>query len=248
MFADDTKVYRQIESLSDCEKLQEDLNRLASWSDTWFLRFNADKCVVLKCKQKVDYSYTLNGVKLNQVHDQRDLGVLIADSLLPSHHIADIVKKANQRIGIVKRCFTGLENKIGLLYKSIIRPVLEYGSPAWNPWHKKDVNSLESVQRRCTRLAPNTNLSLETLEHRRQMADLCETYKMRNGLYKNDYSQFFTTPGLNLRGHPYKLAKKYTRTDIAKHFFSNRVVNSWNTLPGPSQLSQPRLSPLSRKD
>ncbi len=246
MFADDTKVYCPIQTLSDCERLQDDLNALSCWSNTWLLRFNAGKCVVVKTRQKIDYDYTLDGVNLTQVHEQKDLGVNISDTLLPSSHVQDIVKKANQRTGIVKRCFTGLENKIGLLYKSIIRPVLEYGAPAWNPWHKKDIDVLESSQRRCVKLAPNTNLGLESLEHRRMLTDLTETYKIVHGYYKNDYSHFFSKPGRNLRGHSCKLAKKSNRTDIAKNFFSNRVVNPWNNLP-ESVANAPSLSTFKKR-
>ena len=81
MFADDTKVYNKIKSLSDCEALQEDLNRLSNWSDTWLIKFNESKCVVLKIKQSLEYIYTLNGSQLCRVDGQRDLGVEVAKVL-----------------------------------------------------------------------------------------------------------------------------------------------------------------------
>ena len=95
------------------------MNTLGSWSDTWLLNFNVDKCVVLKIKEKEDYVYTLNGVNLSQVKQQKDLGVLIADDLSPKWHIQNIVNKANKRVGLIKRCFTGLDNKIEILYKKL---------------------------------------------------------------------------------------------------------------------------------
>ena len=52
LFADDTKLYRKIESLDDCESLQRDLNRLGAWSKEWSLRFNEKKCVVLKIREQ----------------------------------------------------------------------------------------------------------------------------------------------------------------------------------------------------
>ena len=52
-----------------------------------------------------------------------------SDDLSPRTHIVDIVKKANQRIGMVRRCFTNLTGKkIKTLYTTMIRPVLEYGA------------------------------------------------------------------------------------------------------------------------
>ena len=47
MFADDTKIYRNIQEPDDCNNLQRDLNALSAWSNQWLLRFNSAKCVVL---------------------------------------------------------------------------------------------------------------------------------------------------------------------------------------------------------
>ena len=133
MFADDTKVYKKIEKLSDCRTLQEDLNALSSWSAQWLLNFNATKCVVLKIKQSLDYIYTLNGSQLCLVDSQKDLGVNISDNLRPAGHIADITGRANRMTGLIYRCFTRLTTeKVTTLYRGVVRPILEYGSPAWN--------------------------------------------------------------------------------------------------------------------
>ena len=78
MFADDTKIYNNISSLSDCELLQQDLNSLSAWSKLWLLRFNETKCVVLKVRQSINYLYTLNGSYLQEAESQRDLGVLVS--------------------------------------------------------------------------------------------------------------------------------------------------------------------------
>ena len=61
IFADDTKLCSNISTLADCEALQDDLNKLAVWTKTWLLNFNATKCVVLKIRQSLNYAYTLNG-------------------------------------------------------------------------------------------------------------------------------------------------------------------------------------------
>ena len=245
LFADDTKVYNTIYSVSDCEDLQQDLNSLGSWSNTWKLNFNADKCVVLKVREKEDYVYTLNGVQLKQVKQQKDLGILISDDLSPGVHIQNIINKANQRVGLVKRCFTGLDNKIEILYKTLIRPVLEYGANVWSPWHKKDQQALDSVQRRCLRLS-SKEIKLDSLDKRRMFSDMCETYKFLHGLYKISPEKFFSHPNRNLRGHSLKLAKKYTRSDTFKYFFSNRVVDKWNDLP-EYVVSAPSLTSFKKR-
>ena len=59
-----------------------------------------------------------------------------------------ITTKANQRIGLIKRCFESRSEKIiKTLYETMIRPVLEYASPAWNPFYRKDIDELENEMR-----------------------------------------------------------------------------------------------------
>ena len=115
------------------------------------------------------------------------------------------------------------EDKICILYRSIIRPLLEYGAPVWSPWHKTDIESLEKVQRRCLKLA-SPHLVLETLESRRLQSDLNETYKFTHGSYKSDSANFFSNPTRKLRGHSLKLHKQFAITDIRKHFYFLKVV------------------------
>ena len=91
--------------------------------------------MVLRVKEAIQYTYTLNGIPLESVKTQKDLGVLIANDLLPASHISQITKKASQRLGLIRRCFTSLTaNKMQTLYTTLVRPVLEYASPTWNPW------------------------------------------------------------------------------------------------------------------
>ena len=240
MFADDTKVYREIRIVDDCYDLQKDLNSLSAWSQKWLLRFNATKCVVLKIKLSFQYMYTLNGHFLDHVSTQKDLGITVSDDLKSSIHIANIVKKNNQKIGMFKRCFSSLsKDGVLILYKSIIRPTLEYASPAWSPYLKKDIDLLENAQRRCLKLC-NEGASLPTLKHRRLFTDMCEVYKYTHMMYKNGLTDMFTFSNVQLRGHPLKLDKKYSRTQARSGFFAERVVNVWNSLP-ESVVTAPSL-------
>ena len=94
----------------------------------------------LRISQSIQYTYTLNGIVLEAAANQKDLGVIVSDDLTPGTHIFHITKKCNQRIGLIKRCFTNLSaDKVEILYQSLIRPVLVYGSPVWSPWYKKDI-------------------------------------------------------------------------------------------------------------
>ena len=85
LFADDTKLYRQIMNIRDC--LQDDLNEFKAWSKIWLINLNATKCIVLRIREAIKYIYTLGGVNLESVDSQKDLGVTISKTLKPATHI-----------------------------------------------------------------------------------------------------------------------------------------------------------------
>ena len=118
-----------------------------------------------------------------------------------------------------------------ILYNQLVRPILniEYASPVWNPWLKKDINEIEKIQKLAFRFCKAE--TPEPLKARRDRTDLVETYKFLNHNYKTSPDMFFTQPLRDLCGHNKKLHKEYSRTDIRKNFFSYRVVSPWNSLP-----------------
>ena len=103
--------------------------------------FNVTKCKVLHVgRNNPEFTYTMNGVNLQSIDEEKDLGVVVHKSLKPGRHIAESVKKANRVLGIIKRSFTYKDKEILLpLYKSLVRPILEYCSPVWNPFLKQDI-------------------------------------------------------------------------------------------------------------
>ena len=127
------------------------------------------------------------------------------------------------------------------LYKSLVTPHLEYCIQAWRPHYKKDIDVLEKVQRRATRMIEGCgemdyerrlkHTGLTTLETRRERADLLEVYKILNGIEGLEEKDFFIRDKGRGRGHDFKLFKKRVQLDIAKYSFGNRVCNSWNNLP-----------------
>ena len=101
--------------------------------------------------------------------------------------------------------FTNLtKEKVLILYTSLIRPILEYASPAWNPHLAQDISALEATQRRCLRLAGESVL-LPTLSYRRLFTDLREVYKYTHSCYKNGMTDIFSfTDNPQLRGNPFR--------------------------------------------
>ena len=119
---------------------------------------------------------------------------------------------------------------------------LEFAIQAWSPYLKKDIQTLEKVQRRATRIIHGMenltyqerleNTGLYSLECRRRRGDLIETYKILNGLEEIQPEQFFTlSHNTSTRGGPQKLFKPRFNTNIRGKFFSQRAVELWNSLP-----------------
>ena len=126
------------------------------------------------------------------------------------------------------------------LFKSL-RPHIEYCASAWSPHYIKDKIQIEQVQRRFTKMIPELRnfsyetilkkLNLWTLEECRNRADIVEVFKMFCGNSTVPSETFFQLDSNNrTRGHMAKIKKNRCRTSLRKHFFSERVVNRWNSL------------------
>jgi hypothetical protein len=242
MFADDTKLYNDPTVAHDV--LQTDLIKINNWCETWLLTLNIDKCHVLHLgHNNPKINYMLGANTIQSVVTERDLGVVVSNDFKWTNHISAIVKKANSKIFLIKKAFL-LPLSVPLflaLYKTYVRPLLEFATPAWNPYYARDIDLLERVQRRATKMVAGLKhlgyyerlsmLNLQTLRQRRQFFDLVEVYKIMHGKYRCPLHEMFVmnTNG-HLRGHSLKLYRARFRKLIRQHFFSLRVVNDWNAL------------------
>mgnify|MGYP003454614844 FL=1 len=115
--------------------------------------------------------------------EEKDLGILVKNDLKPSSQCSAAASKATSMMGLVKRHFKDLDSdSFLLLYKTYIRPHLEYCVQAWSPHLKKDILLLETVQKKSTKLVRGfknlpynrrlEKLGLSTLEERREQGDL----------------------------------------------------------------------------
>ena len=103
-------------------------------------------------KTPLQTKYHLHGCVLESVPSAKYLRVTISEDLKWSEHINNITKKANQTLGFLKRNIR-VHNKDlkSTVYKTLVRPQLEYASTVWSPHTDLDINKLESVQRRAAR-------------------------------------------------------------------------------------------------
>ena len=194
------------------------------------------------------YNYTISedGITkdLEVTYCEKDLGVFIDPLLDFEEHITSTVKKARRLSGLIIRTITFKSKDIMIpLFKSIIRPVLEYANVVWSPYYRKHIDQIESIQRHFTRCVIGMKdldyeermraLKLPSLEYRRLRGDLIETYKITHNLYDPLTTNSLLTLSLtNTRSHNYKLAKPRFNTKKFQNFYSNRIINKWNNLPG----------------
>ena len=253
-FADDTKVGRVVADEKDREELQREIDNLMDWTNKWQMEFNASKCKVIHFgKKNPGYSYTMGGfapagVVLEAVEEEKDVGVMVSNTLKPSSQCAKAAKKANQVLGQMVRAFHYRDKHTWIkLYKTYVRCHLEYSIQAWSPWTEGDKKMLEAVQRRAVGMVSGLEgrsyeerlkeCGLTSLEDRRQRGDMIEVWKILHGKEDVDPSTLFSMANdaadQITRSSSYSLnvVKPKFKNDPRKYFFSVRSCETWNNLP-----------------
>ena len=244
LFADDTKIYRPVRQAADVLALQGDLDALVRWSSQWQLPFNTDKCKSFHIGPgNSKHAYSMDSIVLAQTNVEKDLGVQIDDSLKFREQAAAAVAKGFQILSVIRRSFLTLDRiTLPLLFKSLVRPHLEFGNLIWGPHNRADQKLVERVQRRATKLVPDLRrlpytdrlreLGLPSLYYRRRRGDMVTVYQMIHAGIDLDPSCFLVPSEVRItRGHPWKLAKPRAETRVRLQVFSTRIVNDWNGLP-----------------
>ncbi|GAB0178199.1 hypothetical protein GRJ2_000285200 [Grus japonensis] len=214
-FANDTKLCGVVDTLEGRDAIQRDLDRLERLGEEW----------------------------IESSPEEKDLGVLVDKKLNMSRQCALAAQKANRVLGCIKRGVTSRSREVILsLYSALVRPHLEYCVQLWGPQHKKDVELLERVQRRATKLIGGLEhlssedrlreLELFSLEKRRLRGDLTAAFRyLKEACRKAGEGLSIRECSDGTRGNGFKLKEGRFRLDIRKKFFTARVVRHWNTLP-----------------
>ncbi|MCP4269716.1 MAG: hypothetical protein GY777_29780, partial [Candidatus Brocadiaceae bacterium] len=153
-FADDTKIGRVINSVEDKRALQMDLDVLHEWANKWQMEFNVNKCKVLHMGRTAEDSiYKLDNLDISNSACEKDLGVMVSRDLKPRQQCISVKNKANRVLGFISRSVSNRTEKVILqLYLALVRPHLDYAVQFWSPFYRMDIQSLESVQRRMTKM------------------------------------------------------------------------------------------------
>ena len=128
-------------------------------------------------------------------------------------------------------------------FKTLVRPILEYASPAWDPHTANNISSIEKVQRRAARFVTNNysttsstsemiqNLEWPSLQQRRSDAKLVMMYRITYNLIDIPAAAYLHPSGLTTRGHSLRYFTPYCRTDTYRYSFFQWGIRLWNQLP-----------------
>ena len=168
------------------------------------------------------------------------------DNLKWSKHVQSTTGKASKVLGMMKRNLWNCPKRVReTAYTAIVRPKLEYASSAWDPYHQKDIDSLERVQRKAARFCCNNyqptasvtamiqDLGWKTLESRRTMTRLTLLYKMSRGEIDIDTDSFLR-PHAESRtraSHSYRYRQDKATKNLYFYSFFPRTLRQWNNLP-----------------
>ena len=249
-----TTVYKYVDDITMVEcrasnqqsSVQESVSGLASWSARNKMSLNPPKCASMEisfAKNPPDPpQILLEDQCLKAVNSVKLLGVIIQNDLKWDSHIADTIKRANQKLYMLRllKKHNLPCNDLLTIYRSYVRPILEYGAPVWNgalTRHQRE--SLEKIQKRALRIIHGsffTNYQeilnacqFKTLGQRRE--DICVNFIEETLKNTDQFKDFFVPPpsdGMNLR-HSRKFSEIRCKTNILKNSaipYLTRLLNN----------------------
>jgi Reverse transcriptase (RNA-dependent DNA polymerase)/Endonuclease-reverse transcriptase len=247
-FADDTKIAQILNSPNAAGELQATLDRLSAWATKWGMAFNVAKCHVMHIgRHNPRHKYKMLGQDLTITTSEKDVGVIISDTLKPSEQCRRAAQTANAVLGQILRSFHFRDRHVYVqLYVQYVRPHLEFATPAWAPWSMGDSDCLEKVQERAVKAISGLQsriyeerlkeVGLPSLAARREEADMMMVYKILSDTDEHFASQWFTMaaterPATRQNTGAKNLVNKRGQHEYRRGFFSLRTTEKWNGLP-----------------
>jgi len=249
MYADDIKVFRVVENISDAALLQNDLDNVSAWLGDNYMKVSASKSAVVtyngRNRDNILYVYRCNSIVIDRKENIKDLGVVFDADFSFRTHVDSVVAKLNTLYFILKNYLC--QWTIGLtalIIRTYVRPVFEYCSCVWNscPSQYSTYRSkLDKIINKFTKLCRDISkkdcnerlriLGLPTLDHRRVRGDCINIYNIMHGnvpvLNRDD---FFNMSVNCTRNNGLKIFKPRVNNSLSLHCFPYRAIDHWNNL------------------
>ena len=206
------------------------------------MEINPSKSKVMHIgKNNPGLPYSIDGVQIESVVTEKDIGFWITNDLSPSTHVQKARSRALGEISRIRRNFSCMNKQaFCVLYNQRVRPHLDHGMAACPPSTSADSKLLESVQSKATAMVyglkhlnseeRRKELGLMRLEERRERGDLIEVFKILKGQTRIDPTLFWEVREARNGARLVKELAVNGRRQ-RQSFFSYRVIQKWNLLP-----------------
>ena len=212
------------------------------------MSFNPTKCEMIRISNKknpIVGDYYIQNYRIKAVTCTKYLGVTIDEHLSFNEHISRICHKANSMNAFLQRNIKSCPPRVKeICYKIMVRPIIEYACTVWSPHTKKNIQSLEAVQRRAARFVQNDygftssvtamlqDLGWPTLEERRWSIKATMLFKILHNMVCIPADQYLSIVTDHTRRHQPRLKQyPFFHVDAFIYSFFPSTVVIWNTLP-----------------
>ena len=211
IYADDTTHYSKCNQASDlwqqlklASELESDLQDAVDWDRKWLVDFNTGKTQLVsfdRSKNTGAIDVKMDGSVLEEKTSFKMLGLNFSSKLDWDSYIVSIAKTASKKIGALIRSMKFLSPEVALyLYKSTIRPCMEYCCHVWAGVPSCYLELLDKLQKRiCRTVGPSLAASLEPSAHRRNVASLSLFYRYYFGRYSSELSPFLDVTRMSMQ-------------------------------------------------
>ena len=255
-YADDLTYHKAIFEDEDLEEARRDLDELSGWiaREGFRLQTAKTKCMVISRKRSPPAPVIMmGGVQLEQVSRFKLLGVTVSEDLSWAPHVATTCVRAKRLLGCVYRTFgLACKNALSRIYRGVVRPILDYASSVWDPYHAVHRVRLERVQSFAAKIVCKCwqgsatelreGLGWPTLQSRREYQKLCVCRRILCGESLIPASCFIPHPR-PCRNHrnsrPLYTPRVRTEQHRSSYFIS--VVPAWNSIPESVAACQSQL-------
>ena len=250
IYADDTTLCSKCDQASDlwqqlelASELQSDLRETVDWGRKWLVNFNAGKTQLVSFDRSRDIGaiyVKMDGSVLQKKTSFKMLGLTFSSKLDWGSYIVSIAKTAFKKIGALIRSVKFLSPDVALyLYKSTIRPCMEYSCHVWAGAPSCYLELLDKLQKRiCGTVGPSLAASLEPLAHHRNETGSSLFYRYYFGRCSSELAQLVPLPysrGTSTyysdRLHDFCVTIPRCYKDVYVNSVFPRTARLWNSLP-----------------